>query len=274
MQILMHAKRFRTAFCELGVVQDEVLIEFRKVLNEEYTLSQEPIDPRNLYSAFNRLNPQFFDVKVQQDPDEALLAVYSIILKATASERPDMLPKFNLFEFIYARDVFCSDRSVEPTSTVLVQENKVVLTLPFDLGGRGIAVDLYAQLKTHFASELVEDLELCQRRPGMVATRMATAPKLLLLLVQRNFHGLAKNNIPVSYPYFIHAIPGVEGARYTLSGVVHHRGPVSNSGHYTADFLHPDSGGWYEADDSRVVPIRAPENPSRAAYLFIYEKVE
>jgi uncharacterized UBP type Zn finger protein len=267
MQILMHAEGVKNAVSEMGVVGNLLLDEVSALFSEGYRQKSECIDPAGVFGAFQALNPKYFDVKFQQDLDEAFMAVYELLLSAVNATRPDMLSKFNLFEFIAMEEIFCTVSLSEPASSRSVVSDKLMLPLPWDAKGM---VDLETQLQEYFEAEVLEGLEICGYESGMKVTRMETAPNLLLLLVGRNFLG-RKNNILVSYPFILRS---VHEAIYILSGVVHHHGALPNSGHYTAEFRHPDSGHWYRADDARVSPILAPSNPSRTAYLFIYEKVQ
>ena len=266
MQILMHANEFKNAVSEMGSVGNPLLDEVAELFRSEYKRESNYINPAGAFGAFQALNPDFFDVRIQQDPDEAFMAVHELLLKSVRSFRPDMLSKFNLFEFIAMEEIFCSFSPSKSASSRSVVSDKIMLPLPW--GSKGV-VDLDTQVQEYFKPEVFERLEICGYESGKKTSRMATAPNLLLLLVGRNFFGL-KNNIAVSYPFILSS---VHEAIYILSGVVHHHGASPNSGHYTAEFRHPDSGHWYRADDTRVSRITAPTNPSRTAYLFIYEKV-
>jgi uncharacterized UBP type Zn finger protein len=267
MQILMHSVGVKSAVSEMGLVGNLLLDEVSALFSEEYRLKSESIDPAGVFGAFQALKPVYFDVKIQQDPDEAFMAVYELLMSAVNASRPDMLSKFNLFEFIAKEEIFCSHSPTEAASSRSVVADKIMLPLP--LIAKGI-VDLETQLLEYFEPEVFEGLEICGYESGKKTTRMATAPNFLVILMKRNFYN-RKNNIPVIYPFILRS---VQEATYVLSGIVHHHGTSPHSGHYTAEFRHPDSGHWYSADDTRVSAIVAPSNPSRTAYLFIYEKVK
>jgi uncharacterized UBP type Zn finger protein len=271
MQVMLHSEGIRAAVSELGAARDSLLRAVSWIFAEEYAEnSSAAIDPRPLYQEFSKLNPELFAIGVQQDPQEAFGSAYNFIMRAVSAERPELLSYFNLFEFEYVREIFCTDRLTKVASSSTALEREIILPLP-----RGERADLVTQLHRYFSPEHHPGLETCKGTEARIATRMASAPELLVLLVHRNEYGKPKNRIAIEFPLILDTLPGQASVVYRLIGIVHHHGKSAHSGHYTAEFRHPTSGNWYNADDSRVESIEggAPSQTSRTAYLFLYEKL-
>jgi uncharacterized UBP type Zn finger protein len=269
MQLFLHSEDFRNAVEQIDSVEDGLLRSVSWLFKEEYSRHAfSPINPRPLFAEFNKLNPELFAFGQQQDAGEALLSVYDLILEAVSALLPESLSKFELFEFDIVRDVFCTAHPFKVASSNSALERQIVLPLP-----QGDYADLSFQLNAYFSSEEHASLTSCSDREGTISSRMGSSPKLLVLVVHRNEYGKPKNHIAIKFPRILDTLPGQSSAMYRLIGIVHHHGTRTHAGHYTAEFRHPVSGKWYDADDAKIRRIRAPTQYSRTAYLFMYERM-
>jgi ubiquitin carboxyl-terminal hydrolase 4/11/15 len=109
--------------------------------------------------------------------------------------------------------------------------------------------------------------------------QMFSAPKYLVLHFMRfksRFHSSEKNNIFVDFP-----VNGLDLSEvvlssrkpevYDLYAVSNHFGGTSG-GHYTAFVKHEE--GWFEMDDSQVIPVQEQKIVSSAAYILFYKQRE
>ena len=113
---------------------------------------------------------------------------------------------------------------------------------------------LRESIRLYLAEEVVEgvDCEPCAaKRSKTFRNRLTPAPLLVMNVKRLGMYG-RKIATFIDYPLEFDMAEYVEGAHgtYRLIGIVHHVGM-----HYIADFLHPEDGRWYRADDSSVIPF-------------------
>eukprot|EP00756_Hemistasia_phaeocysticola_P033141 Hpha_TRINITY_DN16450_c1_g2::TRINITY_DN16450_c1_g2_i2::g.163828::m.163828 len=102
------------------------------------------------------------------------------------------------------------------------------------------------------------------------------APPMLVVHLQRfafceRTFSFVKDSKAVRVPPLLEVVEEAEGrerpVRYTLCGVVDHRGGI-NSGHYTARVRR--EGSWFECDDSAVHEAAPPSESNTTAYMLFY----
>ncbi|OHT10548.1 Clan CA, family C19, ubiquitin hydrolase-like cysteine peptidase [Tritrichomonas foetus] len=118
----------------------------------------------------------------------------------------------------------------------------------------------------------------CRREvPARNKLGICKTPDILIIHLKR-FNGqsyfMKKTDTPVDYPDILDASTFSKDGhnkKYALTGVVFHHGSLVG-GHYTAAAMDPQSGRWYEFNDSLVSPIRRQDAHSSQAYILFYQK--
>ncbi|KJE88370.1 hypothetical protein CAOG_000031 [Capsaspora owczarzaki ATCC 30864] len=106
-------------------------------------------------------------------------------------------------------------------------------------------------------------------------------PEVLCLHIKRFRHDSylsSKLSQPVQFPLegldmrpFLAPGSTETNTLYTLNAVVSHRGGV-NSGHYVAYAQHPQSGRWFEYDDSDTTEVSVQDVLDQEAYILFYSR--
>jgi hypothetical protein len=165
-----------------------------------------------------------------------------------------------------------------PTTNQTRTVNETLLDLSIPLNPYKQHMPLEESFSLFLADEVLEgiDCSSCGVRHNTPVSHAVVPAPLLLLSIKRHSPDGRKYGTWIHYPLEFNMaeyIPGGEGV-YRLIGIVHHVGPAG-AGHYLADFLHPDDGRWYRADDRTVTPIAGgrpvPSGPSQTALM--YERV-
>ena len=144
-------------------------------------------------------------------------------------------------------------------------------------------VDCFRGFSAQHDVELVQ-CPLCPRRGGMAGTSYSIqgeGPQALFMQLLR-FHQVGNEQVKihtrVNYPteFNLRDMPGAHNATgsYRLKGVIHHQGESLRGGHFVAETHHMMDGEWLMANDRDVHEIEEPEQNSRTAYIFLYERFE
>jgi ubiquitin C-terminal hydrolase len=136
----------------------------------------------------------------------------------------------------------------------------------------------------YFADEEIEGVA-CEggacdvnARPNAVqSSSFSSTPEVLLVSLKRFTYreGRARRiNAHIEVPLQINLaeLPGGGEGVYRLTGVVHHMGATPQTGHYIADYIHPDDGFMYHADDSHVAPRNAGDLTGVTPYVLMYQR--
>lgn len=271
-QSLMDRRRKST-----GSLGSPILDEFLQVANERWnaTAFGTPLNPERFFNILSIVNPELFEVGIQQDANEALISIYENLKEATGFVAPEMNEELKFFDSNSTSRVVCRDQGlVLPKRTE--PQNQIIVSLP------EVAADpvtLESCIGRAFNSFEIERLESCAPAPSQAANStptMGSFPALLLVAARRNIYGLPKisTRIRVEPDLDLSSIPRSEGTgkppKYNLIGIVHHHGISVDSGHYTAEYKDPYSGEWFDANDGVVSPIDGPPQDTSTGYLFLY----
>lgn len=73
----------------------------------------------------------------------------------------------------------------------------------------------------------------------------------------------------------IRQVTVADNSRYQIQGVVQHKNPNGNGGHYIAYCLNEEDHSWYKYDDNRVQEVKLLDQTDlyRDSYLLFYRKV-
>jgi hypothetical protein len=132
--------------------------------------------------------------------------------------------------------------------------DETVLSLELPLVRGQEVMTLRESISLYLAEEVVDGVDCvpCGAQRSKTFTHsLAPAPLLVMNVKRLGMYG-RKIATYIDYPMTFDMAEYVEGAQgqYRLIGIVHHVGM-----HYIADFLHPEDGRWYRADDSSVIPF-------------------
>lgn len=110
-----------------------------------------------------------------------------------------------------------------------------------------------------------------------VVARFGATPRLLLVSLKRFTSDGRKIKAFVYNPLEVDLsqMAGAGEGRYRLIGIIHHHGETIHGGHYNMDFVHPDDGKWYHADDATVSPMaKFPAKLGATQTVFLYERID
>ena len=260
-----------------GSLGSPILDEFLQVANERWNAPAfgTPLNPAKFFSVLSDVNPELFEIGIQQDANEALVSIYENLREAAGFAVPEMNAELQFFDFSSTNRVFCIDQGlVLPARSE--RQNQIIVSLPESAAD---PVTLESCIGRAFNAFEIERLESCTAAPSQAANSTPTFesfPALLLVAARRNIYGLPKisTRIRVEPDLDLSSIPRREGTgkppKYSLIGIVHHHGRWVDSGHYTAEYKDPYTGEWFDADDGVVSPIDGPSQDTSTGYMFLY----
>ena len=283
LQILMHIEDLCLALRSIKLFHDEddfvppspeekLVRRFVDTFSRQWSADRySPINPRKLLKALSHFDPILFELGVQQDAHEALIVTSTLLSDAIARLFPHSTEIHKLFEFQVSRQVICNNGTT--TRLDATADSQILIPLPVS----NDPVTMQSAIRVAFNSQNFGKLSACSHgdleQGGITTSLFSTFPKLLLIVAHRNIYGSSKIRTAIQYPltFSLNDVPReIESPVYQLKGVVHHRGRSVQSGHYTAEYRHPETGQWYLANDHEVSRIENPTNDSPTAYIFLY----
>ena len=237
-----------------------------------------PIDVSDVLAALNEMNEEF-EVGKMQDSGEALMMILGTLQDHIGAIAGTL------------RTGMRSTRTCPSCNGWRVKdENVFSISLPVpEIRDRNVG--LHESFATYFNPAPVDAPVECDhgtcvegvRYPATTTASLAGMPPVLILTLNRfvseyiPLRGMVSRrintviNIPPELD--MSTLPGGDGT-YRLVAIVHHIGASMNVGHYVTDYLHPDDGTYYNANDSRVTPLGGlPRLSSQTAYILMYERV-
>jgi ubiquitin C-terminal hydrolase len=231
----------------------------------------------------SELNPDF-RVGKQQDSAEAMVRIIDLLNEAVPGMRA-----------VFAATLRSNRTCAVCNGSRVKDETVLSLSLPV---ANDAELGIDEALLNYLATERFDDRECdggtCvagQLYPAVEERSLPVLPSVLMLTLNRFVYVMENEyeeeeeeefvpyvhrlDTSVVYPLELDmsAFPGGAG-KYRLAGVVHHEGISADEGHYIADFLHPDDGTFYNADDELVAPIiDQPELETESSYILFYERI-
>ena len=282
MQLLGHSDRFIAFLNDLSTQLFEIPTMNSLTLNVYGTINSmwfpqdggEPITARNLQDSLREFSGFEYSETEMEDASLALGHIIDGLNVATGGR--------------FGRELV--DIPIRPASSCRscrgnfhqVYDQDRLLRLPVPRNDRTIELrDCFNMFRQEHDTELVE-CPLCHRRGGVARSRYmieGEGPRVLLISLlrfQRIDGTQVKIQTKINYPleFDLSQMPGAEGARgmYRLKGVIHHGGESLGGGHFTAQVYHGIDGEWLLANDRDVHEIPGPEQESKSAYIFLYER--
>jgi ubiquitin C-terminal hydrolase len=283
LQILVHIPDFRQFFVPIELFDEKMNSMEARLVNETANvfkrqwispaqLAKTPIMPNRMFSVLREMDPAFFKIGTQQDGHEAIVKVIDHLTLASRIVFPSLVTKdspIGSFEFQTTIRMNCAP-DVESNRTEKAAQLTAYIPATADV------VDL--DVRPMFYPTTVEEVDCPDGKHAAVRRlSMDSFPKILMVLAHRTSDLGVKNASPVraSETLVLTSIKSGEPVvhKYRLVGIVHHHGAQVTSGHYTAEFRHPDSRLWFNADDSQVTKISTPSLVSKTGLLYFYEQI-
>ena len=286
LQILTHSRALRAlllpiAAAPLPLMGSEDRINAVRVVNElarifetqwgdnDLSSSAVPIDATALLDAVRTMVGYGFVAHEMEDAQRSVGALMEAITTALAPAQGGQSPFEALMGSTLVKTLTCP--ATNQTRTV----RELTLELQLPLNPYKQHMPLAESFGLFLSGEVLEGVECssCLARHDTPVAHSLEPANLLLLSIKRHGPDGRKIGTWIHYPLEFNMadyIPGAVGM-YRLTGIVHHVGPAG-LGHYLADWLHPDDGKWYRADDRRITPIAGgrpvPSGPSQTALVY------
>ena len=266
-QMLSHAK---PVVDQIGQwASDNLLLrQIADLMQEHSEVGREtPIQPRSLFLSFNLIRPEFFRIGQQQDAMEAFELTMQIITQTATLAH--VAPISDLFKFNVNEITVCENADFGNQKPL--PYTSLSLGLPISKS----AISLDSLIAAFFLPESLQGVARCHMQGATLVKVMASSPAVLLVSIKRGglspSNSMQKNHSPLAFTPEIDISEFAETkAKYKLIGIVHHAGPHMHAGHYYAEILH--EGEWFRISDDYVESIPVASQPSRTAYLFLFEK--
>ena len=262
LQILFHARSVR-ALAD-APPRGPVMTHFQELLRGMWAAGDEPLSPVALLDALRTANGGAGFV--YNEADDASMSAHILMNHLAAAS--------SAFE-----NVFTMRLNVERTclgcgvggQRVEIRRSQIV-SIP-DPSRPAALLDM---LRVHFAGGVMAGFrcDICASADDMLLMpEVDRAPAVLVLTINRYSASAEKLTTSVEFPFEFNLADVARTARatvnYRLIGIVRH-----NNGHYTSDYLHPDSSNWIHTDDRHVHPIVGrPRNSGPEPYVVIYEAI-
>jgi ubiquitin C-terminal hydrolase len=237
-----------------------------------------PINVTPVLNILTELNEDF-RVGKQQDSSEALVMILDLLREAI----PELAPVFAATRRATRSCAVCNGGLVK-------DETLYSMSLPvIDESTRNVGLN--EGFRDYLAPQTFGGVECeggtCEPGvyyPAVEKSSFSALPPVLMLTLNRFIMSwnpkrmdieVRRIGSKVKYPEELDmsTFPGGDGM-YRLAGVVYHAGGSAQSGHYTAEYLHPDDGTYYKANDEVVTPLAGPPTlESTNAYVLFYQRV-
>lgn len=280
-QVLAHNALFKAYVASLPVLEgesvDSGIVRLTKAfLREHWSIETAKwVDPTDLMSAY-RLRNSFFTPGPQNDAIEALEHTRHILDSSSVATGGAPL---TLFHFSLRSRISCEDASQNRHSDEAADDLRLSLEASDDV------LQLDDLIKDYFVKEYLEDFRCGATgnvegiRGGWRQLELASLPQLLVIQLKRfrprpgQPAEIIRTRVEFPEVLDVSSVPGAPvESRFKLTGVVRHMGK-DNSGHFIADYFHPELEQWVRADDTTTKIIKSTPNQSRTAYILFYERL-
>jgi uncharacterized UBP type Zn finger protein len=233
------------------------------------------LNPQEVLDMLTVINAEFRRFRMQ-DAHEALRMLLGGLQDALHT--PEVSPIDEIFSITLNHTRTCAACGAERVNAEHMHE----LNLPIpSIEGRPITMTdcLEAFLATERIAGVACEGGSCApeaRNDATMTHRFGRLPPVLLISLNRFTWDGQKINTAVEIPpeLDMSILPGGGEGRYRLVGIVNHLGNSVGAGHYTAHFMHPEEGSFYNANDGVVSAIDGhPALSNSAAYIVMYERV-